>query len=143
MNKHKIRQTSQSGFRKNHSCNTALINKPTWQMAETYRQRWINWSCVFFDLRKAFDVVDHDLLIKKLAAYKFSENSLSWIKTYITDRKQCIVAIYFKVVHTNCQIRGSSRIGFGPSSLPFIYKQHAFISAGRFVEIWAAVCSFG
>ena len=46
---------------------------------------------MFFDLRKAFDVVDHDLLLKKLAAYKFSENSLSWIKTYITNRKQCIV----------------------------------------------------
>ena len=46
---------------------------------------------MFFDLRWAFDVVEHDLLLKKLDAYKFSENSLSCIKTYITDRKQCSV----------------------------------------------------
>ena len=66
-------------------------------------------------------------MLKKLAAYKFSENYVSWIKTYISDRKQCIVEKTFKVVHTNCQIRRSSRIGFGPSSLSVICKRQAFI----------------
>ena len=48
-------------------------------------------GAVFFDLRKAFDVVDHDLLIQKLSAYKFSANSLCWIKSYLSERKQCII----------------------------------------------------
>ena len=89
MNKYKILHTSQSGFRKNHSCNTALINLLDKWLKNIDKDEII--GAVFFDLRKAFDVVDRDLLLKKLTAYKFSENSLSWIKTYITDRKQCIV----------------------------------------------------
>ena len=89
LNKYKILHTSQSGFRKNHSCNTALINLID-RWLKNIDKGEIN-GAVFFDLRKAFDVVDHDLLIRKLAAYKFSEKSLSWIKTYITNRKQCIV----------------------------------------------------
>ena len=48
-------------------------------------------GAVFFDLRKAFDVVDHDLLIQKLIAYKFSDQSLCWIKSYLNKRKQCII----------------------------------------------------
>ena len=35
-----------------------------------------------FDLRKAFHVVDHDLLLQKLIVYPFSSNSLNWIKSY-------------------------------------------------------------
>ena len=45
----------------------------------------------FFYLRKAFDVVDHHLLLEKLAAYKFSPSSQSCIQSYFTNRKQCIV----------------------------------------------------
>ena len=78
MNKYKILHTSQSGFRKNHSCNTALIN---------LLDKWLKnidkgeiTGAVFFDLRKPFDAADHHLLLKKVAAYKFSENSLSWIR---------------------------------------------------------------
>ena len=89
LNKYKILHTSQSGFRKNHSCNTALINLID-RWLKNIDKGEIN-GAVFFDLRKAFDVVDHNLLIRKLAAYKFSEKSLRWIKTYITNRKQCIV----------------------------------------------------
>ena len=48
-------------------------------------------GAVFFDLRKAFDVVDHELLLKKLSLYKFNPTSLNWIKSYLTFRSQCIV----------------------------------------------------
>ena len=47
-------------------------------------------GATFFDLRKSFDIVDHKLLLKKLSIYKFSSKSLSWIKSYLTDRKQCV-----------------------------------------------------
>ena len=46
---------------------------------------------VFFDLQKAYDVVDHELLLKKLSLYKFNPTSLNWIKSYLTFRSQCIV----------------------------------------------------
>ena len=44
-----------------------------------------------FDLRKAFDVVDHRLFLEKLAAYKLSPTLQSWVQSYFTNRKQCIV----------------------------------------------------
>ena len=41
-----------------------------------------------FDLRKAFDVVDHTILIEKLAAY--SSSSLQWFKSYLNGRRQAV-----------------------------------------------------
>ena len=43
---------------------------------------------VLMDLSKAFDTLNHDLLIAKLHAYGFDKNSLRLIKSYLTDRWQ-------------------------------------------------------
>ena len=40
---------------------------------------------------KLFYVVDHDLLLEKLAAYKFSTTSQNWTRSYLTNIKQCTV----------------------------------------------------
>ena len=88
LNKYNLLHKSQSGFRKHHSCNTALINLLDKWLKSIDEGELV--GAIFFDLRKAFDVVDHELLLKKLAAYQFSLNSLSWIKSFLTDRKQCI-----------------------------------------------------
>ena len=47
-------------------------------------------SAIFLDLSKAFDVVNHDLLIAKLQIYGCSPSSLLWFKSYLTDRRQCV-----------------------------------------------------
>ena len=43
------------------------------------------------DMSAAFDVVDHDLLLQKLNLYGFQDDSLGWIKSYLTCRRQCVV----------------------------------------------------
>ena len=43
---------------------------------------------VLMDLTKAFDTIDHDLLIAKLHAYGFSKNALRLMKSYLSDRWQ-------------------------------------------------------
>ena len=48
-------------------------------------------DAVFFDLRKAFDVVDHEILLKKLKSHKFDDRTMDWMKSYLTNRRQCIV----------------------------------------------------
>ena len=79
---------SQSGFRPNHSCETALAHMT---------DAWINAldkgnmvGTLFIDLRKAFDSVDHSLLLKKLSIYGCSEPSMEWFKSYLTNRWQCV-----------------------------------------------------
>ena len=58
-------------------------------------ERWKNvldkkgyGGAVLMDLSKAFDTLNHDLLIAKLHAYGFSEESLQLIKSYLTNRWQ-------------------------------------------------------
>ena len=43
---------------------------------------------VFLDLSKAFDLVNHEILIKKLIAYKLNESTISWFKSYLSNRFQ-------------------------------------------------------
>ena len=45
---------------------------------------------LFIDFRKAFDVVDHSILLHKLALYKLNDSSLEWFKSYLTHRKQAV-----------------------------------------------------
>ena len=45
---------------------------------------------LFIDSRKAFDVVDHSILMKKLALYKLNESSLNWFSSYLGERKQAV-----------------------------------------------------
>ena len=40
------------------------------------------------DFRKAFDLVDHQILLKKLQSYKYSDTCLSWFKSYLLNRRQ-------------------------------------------------------
>ena len=43
---------------------------------------------IFMDLPKAFDTLNHNLLIAKLRAYGFDEKVLCYIKNYLDNRKQ-------------------------------------------------------
>ena len=40
------------------------------------------------DLSSAFDMVDHDILFKKLQLYRFDDMTLSWMKSYLSGHSQ-------------------------------------------------------
>ncbi len=46
---------------------------------------------VLLDLRKAFDLIDHQILLKKLKMYKCSDNTMKWFQSYLDHRAQCTV----------------------------------------------------
>ena len=45
---------------------------------------------VFVDFRKAFDTIDHKLLLRKLSIYGASVSAVSWIISYLSNRKQFV-----------------------------------------------------
>ena len=48
-------------------------------------------GAVFLDLRKAFDTVDHQVLLTKLTYFNFSADSIQWVRSYLSNRKQCVL----------------------------------------------------
>ena len=45
---------------------------------------------IFIDLKKAFDMVDHNILIEKLRLYHFDKLSISWFSSYLANRNQIV-----------------------------------------------------
>ena len=86
LNEHNLLHPTQSGLRSAHSCETALVNMI---------DRWLHSldngqliGVVLVDFKKAFDLVDHKILLEKLNLYNLSEDSLNWFSSYLQNRTQ-------------------------------------------------------
>ena len=90
----------QGGFRKCHSTETAAIS-----LTDTIRtnidQKMLT-GAVFVDLRKAFDTVDHSLLLSKLERCGVHNAELKWFSDYLMNRAQTVT---FHSIHSSpCSI---------------------------------------
>lgn len=88
LERYKLIYNTQSGFRPNHSCETALIH-----MVEKWLKALDKGELVgvlLVDFRKAFDLVDHSVLLQKMEFYKLNQNSLKFFKSYLTNRQQSV-----------------------------------------------------
>ena len=77
---------NQSGFRSNHSCETSLLNLTDFLQKSIDKDELI--CLILLDFRKAFDVIDHELLLLKLELYKIVGKPLELFKSYLAHRKQ-------------------------------------------------------
>ena len=76
------------GYRKGYSTQTALISIIEKWKASLDKQGYS--GAILMDLSKAFDSLNHDLLLAKLDAYGFEKKSLTMIRSYLSNRCQRI-----------------------------------------------------
>lgn len=79
---------SQYGFRNNHSTNLAISELMS-SILKGFDEKKYTLG-LFLDLSKAFDTIDHDILIAKLYHYGIRGVALTWLKNYLTGRNQYV-----------------------------------------------------
>ena len=87
--RHPVVIPGQYGFRSDHSTAMAVLD-----MVERIRGAWGKGNValgVFIDLKKAFDTVDHGLLLAKLGHYGVRDGALALLESYLAGRSQYVV----------------------------------------------------
>ena len=87
--KNNLFYSSQYGFREQHSTELAAAEL----VDRIYKSLDNNKNpiTIFCDLSKAFDTLDHNILIHKLQFYGFSDIALKWFSNYLSNREQFVV----------------------------------------------------
>ena len=74
----------QSGFRKHHSTDTCL-SYLTDKVKIGFEEGLLT-GMVLIDLQKAFDTIDHCILLEKMRCLGFAGKTIAWYTSYLTDR---------------------------------------------------------
>ena len=85
---HNLLSRNQWGFRKNRSTEGLLLH-----MTETWKSaldQGLVVGVLFVDFRKAFDSVNHSILLEKLKATGISGSLFSWLANYLSNRNQFV-----------------------------------------------------
>lgn len=90
LDKHGLIHPLQSGFRPGHSCHTALTHLLDNWLAALNASKIT--GAIFLDLKKAFDLVDHEILVNKLFLYTKSSQTTNFIRSYLSNRHQRVLS---------------------------------------------------
>lgn len=88
LQEHRLLSKYQSGYRPLHSTCTCLADV-TNKLLHNMDKGQLT-GMVFLDLSKAFDTIDHYLMLDKLISLGFSDTAVIWFKAYLTDRTQSV-----------------------------------------------------
>ena len=88
LNKYNIIYANQFGFRKHHSTNFALTSFLDSLTEALDRNEYA--VGIFIDLSKAFDTIDHQILLKKLDGYGVRGLAYNFVESYLKDRSQYV-----------------------------------------------------
>ena len=86
LNSNNLLYNNQSGFRKDHSCGACLMNIV--ESCYEYINKGQIIGLLALDFRKAFDVINSNILLSKLELYGCNDILLKWFKSYSFERYQ-------------------------------------------------------
>ena len=112
IDKNNIFSNTQFGFRKEMGTETALVD-----FTDFIHQRLLkrhNVGSIFMDLSKAFDVMDHNILEKKLEHYGFRGKFLEFLMSFTRNRKYFVHVNGFNSVTKNVNIGVPQGSTLGP-----------------------------
>ena len=111
----KILVEYQFGFRQGHAKYMTLL-----KLVNNITEELDKGNCsiaIFIDLSKAFDTVDHTLLLRKMQQYDIRCKALIWLTSYLSDRTQ-----YVSLNHSNfLTLRITCGVSQGPLGTPIIH----------------------
>ena len=91
--------------------------------------RWVRASSdgnlsgvVLIDLSAAFDLVNHELLLKKLRIYGVQEDFLNWIKSYLNERYQAVWISHVLSEYRECNVGVPQGSNLGPLFLLIFFN---------------------
>lgn len=114
LEKYDILSSNQYGFRKNHSTFHALVHLYD-KISAAIDSKQIALG-LFIDLSKAFDTVNHEILLSKLEFYGIRGLALEWFRSYLSGRLQ---QVQFNVKSNT--LWSPPRVYFGPPSISYLY----------------------
>ena len=115
--------------RKGHSTDHALIELID-SIIDSFNQNKHTLG-VFIDLSKAFDTVDHNILIDKQNSYGIKNNSLKWFSSYLSNRKQFVKAGAIKTSSFDIICRVPQGSILGPLLLIIYVNEYTFFHKAR------------
>ena len=86
LNDNQLLSSCQSGFRSLHSTLTALL-EATNSWSVNIDNGFLN-GVVFIDLKKAFDTIDHEIILRKLSYFGADQATAKWFQSYLSNRTQ-------------------------------------------------------
>ena len=111
LNENGLSNSGQSGFRSLHNTLTAFSEtNDNWCVNI---DRGLLNGVIFIDLKKAFDTINHEIILKTFTKYGFDQDAPKWLKSYLTNRMQrCNVNNHLSSASPlNCGIPQGSIIG--------------------------------
>ena len=121
----KLLSNNQFGFRKSHSTATALLDC-TNEWYVNIDKKMFN-LVVFIDLKKAFDTVNYDILLKKPEFYGITGQANDLLKSYLSNRRQ-VSNRQFYFIRTFDKMWCTTRFYFGAFTVLVVYQRLTRVS---------------
>ena len=106
--KHLLIHPFQSGYRCKHSCNTALVRLTHYWLTAMNRSEMS--GVIFLDLKKAFDLVDHDIMMYKLGCYLQNSSCLPVFQIVSWRQNATCFPPWLIFFWRLCKVWGTTRI---------------------------------